>query len=561
MGVSLKPEHLRRYKDVALLLFKYGRRDLVSAPGCRSCCREEPSATGEPPAEARELAADVEKLGPDLHQARAAALDARRTSSRRPTPRRSRACRTTCEPFPFEEVEAILERGARRAAGQARSRHRPQAARRRVDRAGASRALRDGREVAVKVQRPGIREQVLPDLEALGDIAALLDEHTDFGKPLRHRAAVRGVPQVAAARARFPPGGDAPADDLGTTCADIPEIVVPQPILGYTTARVLTMEFVAGTKVTALSAHRAPRARRREADRRAVPRLPQADPARRPVPRRPAPRQRVHGATGRIALIDLGMVARVTPGLQERLLQLLLAVSDNQPDEAAKVLLAVGECREGADQKALPPRASRTCVAQHNEMSFQQPQVGRAVLMLLKVAGENRIRLPPELAMIGKTLLNLDEIAHVLAPHFDPERRDPPPRGRDHAAEDGARRVDGVALQRGGRAEELRAADAEPREPHPRPAGRQRVQVEVDAHRRSDPDGRHAEGREPHRARPGARRADRRRGAPDGRADVLRALRLPGPRDPAVHRRGGRRRRARREHSRDRHPFPKRKSP
>jgi ubiquinone biosynthesis protein len=42
------------------------------------------------------------------------------------------------------------------------------------------------------------------------------------------------------------------------------------------------------------------------------------------------------------------------------------------------------------------------------------------VLMLLKAAGDNRIRLPVELAMIGKTLLNLDQIAHVLAPHFDP---------------------------------------------------------------------------------------------------------------------------------------------
>jgi predicted unusual protein kinase regulating ubiquinone biosynthesis (AarF/ABC1/UbiB family) len=39
--------------------------------------------------------------------------------------------------------------------------------------------------------------------------------------------------------------------------------------------------------------------------------------------------------------------------------------------------------------------------------------------MLLKVAGENGIHLPPELAMIGKTLLNLDEIGLTLAPRFD----------------------------------------------------------------------------------------------------------------------------------------------
>src|SRR5438874_503144 len=35
-------------------------------------------------------------------------------------------------------------------------------------------------------------------------------------------------------------------------------------------------------------------------------------------------------------------------------------------------------------------------------------------------ACSTRIRLPPEFAMIGKTLLNLDEIGRTLAPHFDP---------------------------------------------------------------------------------------------------------------------------------------------
>jgi predicted unusual protein kinase regulating ubiquinone biosynthesis (AarF/ABC1/UbiB family) len=48
----------------------------------------------------------------------------------------------------------------------------------------------------------------------------------------------------------------------------------------------------------------------------------------------------------------------------------------------------------------------------------------------MKVAGENGIRLPPELAMIGKTLLNLDQIGHTLAPHFDPNAAI-----RRHAAE------------------------------------------------------------------------------------------------------------------------------
>src|SRR2546423_3824066 len=49
-------------------------------------------------------------------------------------------------------------------------------------------------------------------------------------------------------------------------------------------------------------------------------------------------------APARIALIDMGMVARLTPVLQERLLQVLLAVSENRPDDAADALLRIGHC-------------------------------------------------------------------------------------------------------------------------------------------------------------------------------------------------------------------------
>jgi ubiquinone biosynthesis protein len=132
---------------------------------------------------------------------------------------------------------------------------------------------------------------------------------------------------------------------------------------------------------------------------------------------------------GRIALIDLGMVARLTPELRDRLLQLLLAVSDNRADDAAKVLLLLGQCREDADQPGFQ-RAITDVIGQHQELALRRPQVGRAVLMLLKAAADNGIRLPPEFALIGKTLLNLDEIGMTLAPGFDPNAAI-----RRHAAE------------------------------------------------------------------------------------------------------------------------------
>src|SRR5205823_8303628 len=185
----------------------------------------------------------------------------------------------------------------------------------------------------------------------------------------------------------------------------------------YSSSRVLTMEFVPGVKITALS----PLAKmeldgERLADALFRAYLKQmlsdgffhADP-------HPG---NVFLVDGHVALIDLGMVARLRPSLQDRLLQLLLAVSDNRPDDALKVLLLMAEERDGADEAGFR-RAVTDIIGQHIEVQLARPQVGRAVLMLLKVAAEDGIRLPPQLAMVGKTLLNLDEIGLTLAPRFD----------------------------------------------------------------------------------------------------------------------------------------------
>ena len=426
MALSFKPEYLKRYKDLALLLFKYGRGDLVKHAGLSELLPREPGPAGKPPAQAEELAADIEKLGPGF-------IKLGQLLSTRPDivpPAYAQALarlQDDCEPFAFSEIRAILsaELGVRLSKAFDSIDEQPLAA---ASIAQVHRAtLRDGREVAVKVQRPGIREQVLGDLDAMGDIAALLAEHTDFGqrygvellfeefrKSLLRELDFRQEAMNLLALAR--------------NLAEIPEIIVPQPILGYSSSRVLTMELVPGTKVTALS----PLARieldgARLADALFRAYLKQmlrdglfhADP-------HPG---NVFIAGERIALIDLGMVAHVPPGLQDRLLQLLLAVSDNRADDAARSLLQVGEFRDDADPTGFE-RGVADIIAQHRQTALREPQVGRAVLMLLKVAAENGIRLPPELAMIGKTLLNLDEIGRTLAPGFDPNAAI-----RRHAAE------------------------------------------------------------------------------------------------------------------------------
>jgi predicted unusual protein kinase regulating ubiquinone biosynthesis (AarF/ABC1/UbiB family) len=113
------------------------------------------------------------------------------------------------------------------------------------------------------------------------------------------------------------------------------------------------------------------------------------------------------------------MVARVTPPTQERLLQLTLALIDRRPDDAARVILLAGE-RVGDTDEAAFRREISDLVTTLQSSQAKDLQLGRFVLEITRTGMRHGIRLPPEFALIGKALLNLDQIARTLSPTFDP---------------------------------------------------------------------------------------------------------------------------------------------
>ncbi|MCA1832514.1 MAG: phosphotransferase [Actinobacteria bacterium] len=322
------------------------------------------------------------------------------------------------EPFGFAEVEQIVttELGARISKAFADFDNIPLASASlgQVHRA----TLRDGRDVAVKVQRPGIRERIVEDLEALAEIAHFLDTHTEVGRRYGFGALLEEFRQSLYAELDYRKEA-ANLATLGEILASYERIVVPQPVNDYTTGLVLTMEFVRGRKITSLGplaqveldgAPLADELFRAYLDQVLNHGFFHADPH---------PGNVFLTDDGRLALIDLGMVARVPPSMQNDLVKLLLAVSEGRGEDAAKVAVGMGERRPQFDEPAFS-RAVSDLVTKHQGASLGQIQTGTIVLTLTQVAGECGLRPPPELGMLGKTLLNLDLVARTLDPTFDP---------------------------------------------------------------------------------------------------------------------------------------------
>jgi ubiquinone biosynthesis protein len=420
MAISLKPEYLKRYKDIALLLWKYGRDDIVTQSGLSGSLHidERAKVAGGKP---EELAHDLEQMGP-LYVKLGQLLSSRPDLLPLPYIQALSRLQDRLEPFSFGEVELIVEEElhARISKAFASFESTPiaSASLGQVHRA----TLRDGRAVAVKVQRPSVREEVANDLDLLRDVAEFLDAHTEIGQEYRFRDILDEFQHTLALELDYRREAQHLVE-IGNNIREFDRIIIPHPILDYTTERVLTMDYVRGRKITALSplAHLtidgkllAGQLFRAYLKQILVDGVFHADPH---------PGNVFITDDQSIALIDLGMVGHLRASLQEQLLKLLLAISERRSDDATAIGLIIGERSELFKMDEHPTTLHHkvdTMLADRFGGTLERTQIGLAVMDFIHICGEEHIHMPAELTMLGKTLLNLDEIGRTLDPEFDP---------------------------------------------------------------------------------------------------------------------------------------------
>jgi len=418
VALLLKRESLKRYKDIVALFIKYGRSDLVKQSSLETATPKRDLAIASVAApKAEELAADLEKLGPTFIKL-GQLLSTRGDILPEPYLDALSRLQDQIEPFPYEEVEEIVstELGVRISKAFAEFEREPTAA---ASLAQVHRAwMRDGRAVVVKVQRPGVRETIVQDLEALEEVADFLDAHTEVGKRYEFGNMLTNLRRSLIRELDF----QREASNLlklGSSLREFERIVVPDPVEDFTTARVLTMDYIPGKKVTDLSPLRL-----LELDGEALSEelfrayLKQilvdgffhADPH---------PGNVFITDDDRLALIDLGMVAHISGTFQENLLRLLLAISEGRGDEAAEISIKMGESKPNFDKYDYEHRVSNL-VARHADAVLDTIDAGQVVLEITRIAADTWFRLPPEFTMIAKALLNLDRVVYTLQPDFDP---------------------------------------------------------------------------------------------------------------------------------------------
>src|SRR4051794_6756495 len=409
----IKPRHLVRYKDIGVLLVKHARAG-VGAGGSDDATGDSDASMQ---ADAERLAAELEELGPTFVKL-GQLLSTRADLLPEPYLRALSRLQDKVEPFPFEEVERIVagELGVRLSKGFSSFDETPLAAASlgQVHRA----ALRDGRLVAVKVQRPDIRAQIVDDMDAIEQIARFADDHTRTGRQLGFADMVGEFRHSLMAELDYRKEAHN-LETLGRNLARHDRIVVPQPIADYTSSLVLTMEYVPGRNVGSLGplalmeldGHElADQLFSAYLDQILVDGFFHADPH---------PGNVLLTDDGRLALLDLGMVGHVAPEIQDSLVKLLLAVSEGHGQEVADIAIGLGRKLDDYDGDEFRRRAAML-ITENQTLTLVDMQAGAGVGGLTRISASCGLRLPPELTMLGKALLNLDEVARALDPTFEP---------------------------------------------------------------------------------------------------------------------------------------------
>jgi predicted unusual protein kinase regulating ubiquinone biosynthesis (AarF/ABC1/UbiB family) len=324
--------------------------------------------------------------------------------------------------------------------------------------------LRDGRPVVVKIQRPNIRGVLADDLDFFRELARFLTDHTDAGARVDMLGIIQQLERVLSDELDYRIEARNAAT-LRRTLAEFPRLLIPRVIEAYTTQRVLTTDRVRGVKIAEVSpltrldhdfeplADELTRAYLKQitidghfhadphpgnvfvvlpsADNPATPsevkafeRRERPRPALTPLSRIES--QALHDAAPqpddidvRLALIDFGMTARLSVTLRDQITRLLLALADNRGDDAAEVLVEIGDPLPAFDRTAFVREIS-ALMARNYDLSVGELDAGKLLYELINISFQRRLRLPGELTLLAKTLFNLDAVTRALQPSYTP---------------------------------------------------------------------------------------------------------------------------------------------
>ncbi len=322
--------------------------------------------------------------------------------------------RNQVRPVPWEQMRSILERELESPIAEvfAEFDQTPVAA---GSIAQVYRAkLRTGENVAIKLQRPGLRKEIKSDLEILRWFAHKMQQHLPELQAYDLPAIVNEAGENMLRELDFTFEARNTAH-FNATNPHPEEIYSPKVYEEYTSKRLLVLEWIDGVPPEQAKLVPAEQSRLAQIGGRSVfhqimiAGFFHADPHTGNLFVTP---------DGRLCLIDWGMAGQLTRTMRYFLADLFAGITDQNPEKVVQVALANAITKRRVDSVRLEKEV-HVMLRKYQNLDSASGEFGRIVLELLYIFGANGIRLARDYAMLAKAILAIEEAAQILDPAFD----------------------------------------------------------------------------------------------------------------------------------------------
>jgi ubiquinone biosynthesis protein len=286
--------------------------------------------------------------------------------------------------------------------------------------------LKDGRPVALKVQRPGIDRLVTRDIAMIKQIAELLSG-TDFGKRYDLVALAAEFSTALQSELDFTQEAQYAASLRKNLLAgkwfDTSKIMVPEIDRQLSTQKLLVMEWLDGVPILSARLTGKDYGDDIQQERQAitvlcfraffqqylVDGLFHADPH---------PGNLFYLDDGRVAVLDCGMMGRLDARTQSALVEMILAIVNSDAQRCAQITLQLAEPMGELNLSRLEWDYDRL-LHKYNQLSLQNMNASEAFYEILQAARRNNLRWPSNIGLFAKSLANLEGVGRQFNPEVN----------------------------------------------------------------------------------------------------------------------------------------------